>query len=255
MKSVEFSDGIAVNGDCCDLAVYDAVKNYLSDKGGEIQLICTDPPYGNIVKVKWDKYDGLDTEFVKWMSNWTRTWNDLLVKGGAFYVWGGLGRPGFRPFFKYLIDVETENFQLANLITWGKKRAYGVQNNYLYTREELAYFVKGNAKRPRKFNVPLLDNKRGYAGYNKEYPAKSEFYRRTNVWSDVTEIFRGKVEPTQKPQRVIEIPIEIHTDPGEFVLDMFAGSGTTAQAARSLGRRFVVIEKDEKTFDSLVSRL
>jgi DNA modification methylase len=105
------------------------------------------------------------------------------------------------------------------------------------------------------FNIPLLDTKRGYAGYNKKYPAKSEFYRRTNVWMDVTEIMRGKVHPTQKAQRVIEIPIEVHTNPGEWVIDPFAGSGATGHAARKLGRKFVLIEKDEEMFNSMVQSL
>jgi len=88
-----------------------------------------------------------------------------------------------------------------------------------------------------------------------KYPAKSEFLRRTNVWADVTEIMRGKTHVNQKPDRLMEIPIEVHTEPGEWVLDPFAGSGTTAIAARKLGRRFVIVEQDPDNFDRIVSRL
>ncbi len=219
-------------------------------------LIICDPPYGNIVDEKWDKTKDDDETFSSWMIAWTRGWASCLVAGGAFYVWGGVGKPGFRPFMRYLLEVEQEKtFELANLITWSKKRAYGVQNNYLWTREECAYFVLGDARRPRCFNVPLLGELRGYAGFNPKYPAKSEFYRRTNVWSDVNEIFRGKLHPTQKQQRVIEIPIEVHTQPGEWVIDPFAGAGTTAMACRRLGRRFAVVERDAKYYESMVARL
>jgi len=107
------------------------------------------------------------------------------------YVWGGYGKPGFRPFFEYAHRVESEtDMKIANLITWQKRRAYGVQHNYLSTREEFLYMVKGDIKRPAVFNVPYLDTKRGYTGYNAKYPAKSEFYRRNNVWTDITEILR-----------------------------------------------------------------
>ena len=252
MKSYIFKDGIAIQGDSMSQETVDFVSNHV---GGEVALVATDPPYGNIVDEAWDRTDLSDTDFAAEMVEWTQKWASILAQGGAFYVWGGLGLRGFRPFFKYLTMAESPNFQLANMITWSKKRAYGVQNNYLYTREELAYFVKGNAKKPRCFNIPLLETKRGYSGYNAKYPAKSEFYRRTNVWTDVTEIFRGKLHPTQKPERVVEIPIEVSTNAGDWVVDPFSGAGTTAFAARKLDRKFVVIEREESYFDALVERL
>jgi len=253
MKKVEFKDGLAINGNSMSQEVVDEVKAYIKADG--VPLVATDPPYGNIVNEEWDRVKVSDDVYADVMVDWTRLWSSVLLHGGAFYVWGGLGIPGFRPFVKYLTKVEIEGFRMANLVTWSKKRAYGVQNNYLYTREELAYFVKGNPKKPLKFNIPLLESKRGYAGYNEKYPAKSEYYRRTNVWMDINEIFRGKLHPTQKPSRVVEIPIEVHTDPGDFVVDPFAGAGTTAMAARKLGRRFVVVEKDPEIFEEMVSRL
>lgn len=253
MKKVEFTDGLAINGDSTSRDALEETKAWLGD--ATVPLIVTDPPYGNVVDESWDKTNMSDAEFAQWMLQWTRLWTEALVPGGAFYVWGGLGTQGFRPFMRYMVEAETKEFQLANVITWSKKRAYGVQHNYLYTREELAYFVKGHAKKPHIFNVPLLEEKRGYAGYNEKYPAKSEFYRRTNVWTDVNELFRGKVHPTQKPQRVMEIPIEVHTNPGDVVIDIFAGSGATGHAARKLGRKFILIEKDETIFDSMIERL
>lgn len=253
VEIVRFSDGLAVLGDATDPALIMSVATMT----GQVPLIVADPPYGNVVSEKWDTYDGSAAAFAQQMVAWTRAWSaHALLPQGAFYVWGGIGSPGFRPFMRYLHEAEMlGEFELANLITWKKKRAYGVQHNYLFTREELAYFTKGPAKKPLKFNVPLLDKKRGYAGYNVKYPAKSEFYRRTNVWTDITEIFRGKVHPTQKPKRLHEVLIETHTDPGDWVIDPFAGSGVTAEAARSLGRKFVVIENDADIFKTLVDRL
>jgi len=253
MKVERFDDGIAL---CAD-STSPSVVAFVKEQVGEVPLILADPPYGNVVSEKWDVTEQTDEQFSKWMVDWTDLWkNDCLLPGGGFYVWGGIGQPGFRPFFKYVRDVElVGQFELSNVITWKKKRGYGLSYNYLFVREELAYFVKGNAKKPRCFNIPLLNEVRGYAGYNKKYPAKSAFYRRTNVWTDITEIMRGKAHPTEKAQRVAEIPIEVHTNPGEYVLDPFAGSGSTALAARKLGRKFVMIEKDEEIFETMVKRL
>jgi DNA modification methylase len=254
VKKVEFKDGLAINGDSSSRDTLEEVKAWLGETGG-VPLIATDPPYGNIVMQEWDRVKMTDDQYADHMIQWTRLWSEVLLQGGAFYVWGGIGLPDFRPFIKYLTRVEDDNFKMANLITWSKKRAYGVQNNYLFTREELAYFIKGNPKKPLKFNIPLLETKRGYAGYNEKYPAKSEFYRRTNVWMDINEIFRGKLHPTQKADRVVEIPIEVHTDPGDVIIDPFAGSGASAYAARRLGRKFVVVEKDEEIFNKMIERL
>lgn len=251
--SRSFDDGIVICGDGTDP---DLIAEVVAVTG-RVPLISTDPPYGRVLDEEWDQTDLTDEEFANWMLRWTRAWEErALQDAAAFYVWGGVGVVGFRPFFKYISLVEGETgLRLANLITWSKKRAYGVQHNYLFTREELAYFCKGDPKKPRCFNVPLLDELRGYAGYNKKYPARSEFKRRTNVWTDVTEVMRGKLHPAQKAQRVIEIPIEVHTQPGEWVIDPFAGSGTMGLAARRLGRRFVLIEKDESHFETIVRRL
>lgn len=224
---------------------------------GPIPLIVADPPYGNVLPAHWDISLEPDTCFTQWMIYWTSLWQRTMLPNAAFYVWGGIGLPKFRPFFRYLVKVEEETpLRLANLITWKKRRAYGVKHNYLFTREECAYLINGDdIKKPRCFNIPLLDEKRGYAGYNKKYPAKSDQYRRTNVWTDVTEVMRGKVHDAQKAQRVIEVPIEVHTQPGEWVVDPFAGSGTLAIATMKLGRRFVVIEKDEQIFATMVKRI
>jgi DNA modification methylase len=220
---------------------------------GQIPLIVTDPPYGKILKNAWDKTRMTQEEFSQWMIDWTNGYKETLQEGGSFYVWGGVGKKGFRPFFLYSAGVEAATgLEIKNLITWGKKRAYGVKDNYLFTREELLYMVKGKVKR---FNIPLLDKERGYAGYNAKYPAKSKYLRRTNVWTDITELFRGKIHEAEKPVGVYRIPIEAHTEKGEYVLDMFGGSGVCAEAAVSVGRKYIVIERDVKNIKKILDRL
>jgi DNA modification methylase len=251
MKVQEFKNGIAINGTFPDDEVIDRIKR----ESGLLPLISIDPPYGSILNEKWDKADD-DVAFCKWMIDWTKKCAELTMPNGSLYVFGGTGKPHMRPFYRYLVEAELQTpYRLANHITWGKRRAYGVNHNYLYTREELAYFTLGDIKKPRLFNIPLLETKRGYAGYNAKYPAKSEYLRRTNVWTDITEMFSGKTHPSEKPVRLMEIPIQVHTNPGEWVLDCFAGSGPTGEAAIRNGRKFVLVEQDETYFDGLVERL
>ena len=61
--------------------------------------------------------------------------------------------------------------------------------------------------------------------------------------------FFPELEPfdTPKPERLLNRVIEIASNPGDIVLDCFAGSGTTAAVAQKMGRRWVTVELNEKT--------
>ncbi len=55
---------------------------------------------------------------------------------------------------------------------------------------------------------------------------------------------------TPKPERLLERVIHIGSNPGDIVLDCFAGSGTTAAVAHKMGRRWVTVELSESTTDT-----
>ena len=61
--------------------------------------------------------------------------------------------------------------------------------------------------------------------------------------------------PTQKPVPLMELLIELFTDPGDLILDPFMGSGTTGVAAIRNGRRFVGFERDPKYYAIAERRL
>lgn len=54
---------------------------------------------------------------------------------------------------------------------------------------------------------------------------------------------------TPKPERLLERIIHIATNPGDIVLDVFAGSGTTAAVAHKMGRRWITCELIEDTMN------
>jgi site-specific DNA-methyltransferase (adenine-specific) len=68
-------------------------------------------------------------------------------------------------------------------------------------------------------------------------------------------VLTNGLHPTGKPVEFIERLVSQHTDPGDLILDPFGGSGTTAVAAKGLGRRCVVIERDEKYCEVAARRL
>ena len=65
-----------------------------------------------------------------------------------------------------------------------------------------------------------------------------------------------EVFDTPKPESLLERIIHIATNPGELVVDIFGGSGTTAAVAHKMRRRWVVAERNAQTVvDFLIPRL
>ena len=67
----------------------------------------------------------------------------------------------------------------------------------------------------------------------------------------------GKVDAfdTPKPERLIERVLQIATNTGDWVLDSFAGSGTTGAVAHKMGRRWIMVELGEHCHTHIIPRL
>jgi site-specific DNA-methyltransferase (adenine-specific) len=61
--------------------------------------------------------------------------------------------------------------------------------------------------------------------------------------------------PTQKPLKLLERIVRVHSEAGDWVLDFFAGSGTTGEAAARLGRRFVLVDNHPDAIRIMAQRL
>ena len=61
--------------------------------------------------------------------------------------------------------------------------------------------------------------------------------------------------PTQKPEGVLRRVLQPSTRPGDWVLDFFAGSGTTGAVAAALGRRFVLVDANPEAVNVMRARL
>ena len=61
--------------------------------------------------------------------------------------------------------------------------------------------------------------------------------------------------PTPKPEKLISKVIALASDPGDLVLDSFAGSGTTGAVAHKMGRRWIMVELGEHCHTHIIPRL
>ena len=76
----------------------------------------------------------------------------------------------------------------------------------------------------------------------------------TDVWNDIDFYEEKRWHPTQKPLKLLERLVKASTNEGDLVLDPFAGGGSTGLACMRLGRRCLLIEKDEKYCEAMVKR-
>lgn len=80
----------------------------------------------------------------------------------------------------------------------------------------------------------------------------------TDVWWHTIVPTNGKEKtgyPTQKPLGVLERIVRVHSEPGDYVLDFFAGSGTTGEAAARNDRRFLLVDKNPDAVEVMRRRL
>jgi len=129
-----------------------------------------------------------------------------------------------------LLNVaDSVGFGFHNLLRWDKNTV-NANRWYMKDCEYTGFFYKKPAK---SINFP--GSKQGYA----------------------CKTLRGtdKVHPTQKPLDLMRHYIENSSQPGDLVLDPFAGSGATALAARGAGRRYVTCEVDMQWYVATVAAL
>ena len=73
--------------------------------------------------------------------------------------------------------------------------------------------------------------------------------------TEMKELFGDKIFNTPKPEHLLQRIIHIGSSEGDFILDFFAGSATTAAVAHKMGRRWITVEQMDYVKDITVERL
>lgn len=158
--------------------------------------------------------------------------------------------PGFRANQQYAIVNPA-----GNVLTPPRGRSwYATKPTYEKLKaENRIWFPRNGAGLPRMKLFP--DQLRGLVPFSlwgaDDGATNDEAKRHLMSMFPDTEIFA-----TPKPEQLLERIIHIGSDPGDLIVDFFAGSGTTAAVAHKMGRRWVVIERSFATVqDFLIPRL
>lgn len=234
------------NGDCFD------ILDKLIDKGVEVKLILTDPPY-------------------------------LHNKGGGkTHGTEGKSKIANSPMFNFnspmMKDMSSFGENEVNSFLDKCKKLMDKMNCYIFCNDTLIpYYLNWALKNKKKYTIltwekPLTILNRNRFSQNLEYivriydngtslnlldletyPHKKEYYSKNRKMSQV----RGKekLHPVQKPIDYLIGLIELSSNEGDIVLDCFMGSGSTGVACKMLNRQFIGIEKVEEYFDISVDRI
>lgn len=153
-------------------------------------------------------------------------------------------------------DPDGRLYRLDNLINPSQNRPnlnyefLGVTKVWRWTKERMqAAYEAGLVVQTRPGAVPQL----------KRYLDEQRGKPLGDVWTDIPPINSQAQErlgyPTQKPQALLERILLASSNPGDLVLDPFAGCGTTIAAAQKLNRRWIGIDVTHLSIALLKYRL
>jgi len=227
------------HGDCLDILPTLAAQS--------IHAIITDLPYGT-TQCKWDT-------IIPFPDLW-RAVKHVLKPRGAFVTTAS------QPFTSLLICSNLDWFKYEWI--WEKSRKTGfldVKDRPLKGHENIVVFSNGQAT----FTPQMTKGKEHSRGGASTGPAQvygkfadrkttgsDEYYPHSVLYFPVVQI---PDHSTEKPVALYQYLIRTYTNPGETVLDLTMGSGTTGVAAIQTGRRFIGIEKDLQYFNVAERRI
>ncbi|MBB2678470.1 UNVERIFIED_ORG: adenine-specific DNA-methyltransferase [Rhizobium esperanzae] len=88
------------------------------------------------------------------------------------------------------------------------------------------------------------------------WPADEAGHNQEAKRDHLNKLLRGiEPFPTPKPERLLHRILTIATNPGDLILDSFAGSGTTGAVAHKMGRRWIMVELGEHCHTHIIPRL
>jgi site-specific DNA-methyltransferase (adenine-specific) len=222
-----------------DIRLQDNIDNVES---GSVDHIITDPPfsvptgYGEKLQSSGatDVFEGWSSELLlSELSVWCSEWSRVIKSGGNIAVFCE------ERYINFLMEALISNgFGMVRLITWHvtNPESNAKHTDFLDSCRYIVTACMSEDKRSafRWIGVEQMHN----------------FIEGSEVGGHHTLKHLG-----ERPDYILKWLVERLTNPGEIILDNFAGTGTTGLACRDLKRNFILVEKDAKAFDIIKARL
>jgi DNA modification methylase len=219
-------------------------------KDEKARLIITDPPYnvpilGHVCGLGQVKHDDFimaageltGPEFITFLATVFTNLAAHSLDGSIHFI-----STDWRHLYEFLHAGRLAYTELKNLVVWAKTNA-GMGSFYRSQHELILVFKNGRAPHVNTFEL----------GQHGRY--------RTNLWTypGANSLQQGRAEqlalhPTAKPVGLFADAMLDCSAPGDFVLDVFCGSGTVFLAAEHTRRRACALELDPRYVDVAVRR-
>lgn len=224
----------------------DATEVMRQIPSGSVDITFADPPFN--LRKTYDYYedDREAQEYLAWCRGWVHELARITKPTGSVFIHN---IPRWLTFFASYLNEEA---YFRHWIAWD---AMGVPlgRTLLPNHYGILWYVKSEDFRFYDIRSPHA-RCRECGAFLKDYGGKKDQMHPfgtlvSDVWMDIHRIRHGlrrDEHPCQLPEPLIERLVLMTTDEGDIVLDPFVGTGTTAIAAKRLGRSYIGIDIDPK---------
>lgn len=231
-------------------------RKVLLDLEDDVHLVYMDPPFNTGQTQErhglWYE-DSSNPNYLEWL--WERIlpcWH-LLVPTGSLFVHLDAREVHH---VKVMLDKRLGRDRFQNEIIWAYDYGGRSKTRWSAKHDTLLWYVRD----PKTYTFRYEDIDRvpymapGLVGPEKAARGKTP----TDTWWHTIVPTNGKEKtgyPTQKPLGLLTRVVRVHSNPGELILDPFAGSGTTGHAALLQGRNTILIDENPQAVEVMKTRL
>jgi DNA modification methylase len=250
-----------VTGDC--------LRALAALPAGSVELAFADPPFN--IGYGYDVYDDVRAkdEYLVWTARWLAAVKRVLKPDGSLYV-----AIGDEYAAEVKLALDELGLTLRNWIVWHYTFGVNCSKKFNRSHAHIFYYV-ADPKRftfnPDGVRVPsarlttYADRRANPVGklpddtwVLRPQDTDEHFRPDSDTWyvSRVCGTFKERTaHPCQMPEAVLERILRVSSNPGDVVLDPFAGSGTTLAVAKRLGRQYFGVELSEEYAVAVRNRL
>jgi site-specific DNA-methyltransferase (adenine-specific) len=252
-----------------DVITGDCVRAMNELPAGSVDLVFADPPFN--IGYEYDKYDDSrsDKEYLKWTEKWLAAAARALKPDGSLFL-----AIGDEYVAEHKVRLDALGLTMRNWIVWHYTFGVNCKKKFSRSHAHILYYVKNpkqytfnpDAVRVASARQTTYADRRANATGKlpddtwvlRPQECEDHFRADQDSWfvSRVCGTFNERVNhPCQMPEAVLARIIKVASNPGELVMDPFAGSGTTLAVAKKLGRDYLGMELSDTYADGVRKRL